>query len=141
MFDREEFRLGVPAPGGGIEVGWSPGSRGSVRATVLRCPVRYESTLRIDPQERRSPSRASEIVTTGDAQYNALFQIACADHAGLEKVFDREFRDLHRETPAGFIISKGMLESSVDRIIEDEDELIAFLKVFIAFRTRIQALG
>jgi hypothetical protein len=139
FYNRDEFYLVAPSPSGGIQIAWSPGTRGSSPQTILRSRVRWPARLRIDPCDKLAGADARRNFSTGDDAYDSEFRVSGADSVALTRVLDAEWRSDHRANPIALHVSEQLLEATSDEIIVGEDELLAFLTLFSSFHTRLEA--
>lgn len=139
FYNREEFFLVVPSPNGGIKISWDAGTRGSTPQTVLNTGVFWNGSLRIDPSDKIAGLEVPNCLTTGDARYDADFRTSSDNPRAVLRVLDEEWRREHLSNPIAIEVAGDLLAATRDGIIYDTDEMIAFLRLFSVFHSRLEA--
>lgn len=138
FYNREEFFLVAPSPNGGIQIAWAAGTRGSTPQTLLKTGVVWNGKLRIDPSDKLAGVEVPDHFATGDAEYDAEFRTSCDNARALSRVLDETWRRDHLANPIALEVADDLLGASTDKIIYDEDEMLAYLRLFSGFHSRLQ---
>ena len=140
-YNREEFFLVAPSPNGGIQISWSAGTRGSAAQTILRTAVNWSEGLRIDPSDKLAGAEAPSDFVTGDAEYDLEFRASAGDEAALASVLDESWRQAHLANPIALAVADDLLAATTDKIIYEEEEMLAYLRLFSDFHSRLESRG